>query len=331
MKILIVSGFLGAGKTTFIKRMAEKTSHRFVVLENDYGQENIDTALLRSSTGLNIYELTEGCVCCSLKQDFATAVLTIANALDPAYLVVEPTGAAKLSSILSNLKKIQYERIVLLKPLTLLDGNSFDECLRDYPAVFSDQLTAAARIVVTKTAPADSRELWRLEREVRSRNATAELLVGGYEQQPRAWWDGLLADLLDPELVSPVAETAAGTEFESLAITGGALDSPGKLIAFLQAVVAGVFGGIVRAKGFMPCGAALLRFDVVGRTYAITGMDGEQTERAGCVFIGANLRRQWLRQVLRPAAAVREEKQRTKKRLHGGHKGYTEGTEGSDN
>lgn len=302
MKILIVSGFLGAGKTTFIKMLAEKTSHRFVVLENDYGQENIDMALLRSATNLNVYELTEGCVCCTMKQDFATAVLTIANALDPEYLVVEPTGVAKLSNILANLKKIQYERIVLLKPITLVDGNTFDEYRQDYGELYTDQLAVASRIVVTKMEQADSRELQRLEQEIRRRNRNAELILSHYASQPKAWWSSLLADFLDPAQVYQ-EKTTDIRGLESVALTAVSLDSPAKLVAFLEAVVFGVFGKIARAKGFLPCGSAVLRFDVVGRTYAITGMDSEPAERASCVFIGENLRRHWLREAL-PCLAV---------------------------
>lgn len=304
MKILIVSGFLGAGKTTFIKMLAEKTKHRFVVLENDYGQENIDTALLRSSTNLNIYELTEGCVCCSMKQDFATAVLTIANALDPEYLVVEPTGVAKLSSILVNIKKIQYERIVLLKPVTLLDGKAFDDCLQSYRDIYTDQLMVSSRIVVTKMEQADSRDMRRLEQEIRRRNENAEWIVSRYADQPKAWWNSLLSDFLDPAQVCP-AESTDSMEFETFALTEAFLDSPAKMIAFLEAVVFGVFGKVVRAKGFLPCGGAMLRFDVVNRTYAITGMDSQTDERASCVFIGANLRRNWLREVLQSLSADR--------------------------
>lgn len=297
MKILIVSGFLGAGKTTFIKRLAEKTSQNFVVLENDYGQENIDTALLRSAANLNVYELTEGCVCCTMKQDFATAVLTIANALDPEYLVVEPTGVAKLSNILANIKKIQYERIVLLKPVTLVDGNTFDECRQNYGELYTDQLEAASRVVLTKMEQADSHELQRLEQEIRRRNINSELILSHYASQPKAWWSSLLSDFMDPAQVYEEKATYI-SDLESVALTEVSLDSPAKLVAFLEAVVFGVFGRIVRAKGFLPCGGAMLRFDVVSRTYAITGMDSEPTERASCVFIGENLRRNWLREVL---------------------------------
>ena len=92
MKILVVSGFLGAGKTTFIKEMAQKTKQDFVVMENEYGEVGIDKTILDEEKDINIWELTEGCICCSMKSDFASSILTIANTLDPEYLIVEPTG-----------------------------------------------------------------------------------------------------------------------------------------------------------------------------------------------------------------------------------------------
>ena len=88
MKILIISGFLGAGKTTFIKEMSRKVQRDFVVMENEYGETNMDSAFLKGQENLNIWELTEGCICCSMKSDFASSVLTIANTLDPEYLYI---------------------------------------------------------------------------------------------------------------------------------------------------------------------------------------------------------------------------------------------------
>ena len=95
MKILIVSGFLGAGKTTFIKALAKHTGKEFAILENEYGAAGIDKDRLETelaSGTVNIWEMTEGCICCSAKGDFALSVLSIANAVDPEYLVIEPTG-----------------------------------------------------------------------------------------------------------------------------------------------------------------------------------------------------------------------------------------------
>ena len=117
MKILVVSGFLGAGKTTFIKEMAQKTKRDFVVMENEYGEVGIDKTILDEEKDINIWELTEGCICCSMKSDFASSILTIANTLDPEYLIVEPTGVGVLSNVIHNIRQIEYERISLLSPL----------------------------------------------------------------------------------------------------------------------------------------------------------------------------------------------------------------------
>ena len=127
MKILVVSGFLGAGKTTFIKELAKRTKKDFAVMENEFGAVGVDADFLedgfsKGDKTLNIWEMTEGCICCSVKTDFATSVLTIANTVDPEYLIVEPTGVGMLSGIIENIRKIQYERIGILKPVTILNG-----------------------------------------------------------------------------------------------------------------------------------------------------------------------------------------------------------------
>ena len=124
MKILIVSGFLGAGKTTFIKALAKHTGKDFAILENEYGTAGIDADRLRAEEGqspVNIWEMTEGCICCSAKGDFSLSVLSIANTIDPEYLVIEPTGVGMLGNVLENVKKIEYQRISILSPVTIAD------------------------------------------------------------------------------------------------------------------------------------------------------------------------------------------------------------------
>lgn len=111
MKILIISGFLGAGKTSFIKAMSKAVGRQFVIVENEFSELDIDAQFLKNnnemenSSDMKVWELSEGCICCSLKLDFSNSVLTIANTLDPDFLIVEPSGIAQLSNILSQLKK----------------------------------------------------------------------------------------------------------------------------------------------------------------------------------------------------------------------------------
>ena len=96
MKILVVSGFLGAGKTTFIKELIRRTKKQPVILENEYGDNNLDSRSLSGGGALEILEFMEGCVCCTKKDSFVNTVLSISAAMDPEYLVIEPTGVGKL-------------------------------------------------------------------------------------------------------------------------------------------------------------------------------------------------------------------------------------------
>ncbi len=305
MKILVISGFLGAGKTTFIKELAHRTRRDFAVMENEYGEVGIDGQLLSGqgeepSEKLNIWELTEGCICCSMKSDFASSILTIANTVDPEYLVVEPTGVGLLSKVMDNIRQIQYDRISLLKPVTILDGNSFDRYLREFPEIYRDQIAAAGSILVSKMEGADGEELSRLYAELEKINPEAEIFTAHYTSNPDSWWEGLLARPLDEkQAIQTRAETP---DLENLGLTNVELPSENHLLLFLQGVVSGVFGDICRAKGYLKAGRAWLRFDVVDRTYSVTGME-EMPDSRG-VFIGKNLKRGLLREALQQKLRV---------------------------
>ncbi len=161
MKILIVSGFLGAGKTTFIKALARHTGKEFAILENEYGAAGIDADRLRAEEGqspVNIWEMTEGCICCSAKGDFSLSVLSIANTINPEYLVIEPTGVGMLGNVLENVKQIEYERISILAPVTIADIYSCSRYLKEYPSLYENQIREAGTIFLSKSEQASPEE-----------------------------------------------------------------------------------------------------------------------------------------------------------------------------
>ena len=245
MKILVVSGFLGAGKTTFIRTLAERTKKDFAVMENEYGAVNVDGDLLEQTKDLNIWELTEGCICCSMQNDFATSILTIANTVDPEYLIVEPTGVGMLSKIIENIQKIEYERITLLEPLTILDGTMYDRCMFEFSEICEDQIQSAGRILVSKMEYAAENERCSLKQKLIALNPEAEICVSHYTEQGDDWWDSLLTSYLDKEI--PMKEERE-LDLENLGLTEASLQSEQELILFLQGVVSGVFGDICRGK-----------------------------------------------------------------------------------
>ena len=364
MEVLIVSGFLGAGKTTFIKELARKSGRDFVVYENEYGQADIDAKELSQVDELTVWESTENCICCSGKQDFASSVLTISNAFDPDYLVVEPTGVAKLSSVVENVNLVSYEHISLLEPLTIIDGGAWKSSRDRYPEIFLDQVVSAKTLVISKTDRLILEELSHLSEWLTKQNPGANIVADSWGSIDPAWFLSLLHNGASHKhyhctMVPAINErfndascanelctwnlTASGrdekslhnganhkhsknlpiganhnysrhshshlphdharhdhnddSDFASVAIKNASLPTENHLLWFLDALVAGTFGDIVRAKGFLPCGGQLLRFDVVDRAWQVSGADAYKEEEPTCVFIGTNFKASWLNEV----------------------------------
>ena len=301
MKILVVSGFLGAGKTTFIQELVRRTGRDFAIYENEYGQADIDARRLRQDSDLKVWESTENCICCSGKQDFATSVLTISNTIDPEYLIVEPTGVAKLQSILDNVNQVAWERISLLAPVTVVDAVSWQNQRTDFPEIFDNQLSAAASVVISKLAPGSEDASEPIKQLAAEMNPQAEIIAeSSYADIPDEWWNSLLTRALDGSVLKDSAsEKDEGPDLETMALTHAELPSPTHLIWLLDAASAGVFGKLARAKGTLPCGNQWVKFDLVERAWAITG--DEPQEESRCVFIGRDLLRHGLREAFVPA------------------------------
>lgn len=162
MKVLVISGFLGAGKTSFIKSLVKATGKEFVVLENEFAEENVDGKILEQineNEQMKIWELTEGCICCSLNLDFTFSVLTIANTLNPEYLIIEPSGVAQPSAIMEALGKLTYDKISILAPITIVDAKNYMAHKRDFANYFEDQVLTAGTIVPSKCENMDPSEI----------------------------------------------------------------------------------------------------------------------------------------------------------------------------
>lgn len=295
MKILIVSGFLGAGKTTFIKELARRTDREFAILENEYGTVGVDGDRLREQKQMgevNIWEMAEGCICCSTKGDFAASVLTIANTVNPEYLVVEPTGVGMLSSIIKNLQQIEYERISLLAPITIVDGTSFLASQRDYFELYRDQIQTADTVLVSKMEQASAEEKEHLRQELRKLNPTGTILADHYSNLEKEEWKKLLEKAYDGTILQSSSEDYK-MDLDSFSIQNISMERPEALFLMLERLIRGEYGDIVRAKGQVRAGKEMLCFDAVGGRYTIAGQERDGIGKA--VFIGNKIKRQKLR------------------------------------
>ncbi|MCD7736054.1 MAG: GTP-binding protein [Lachnospiraceae bacterium] len=299
MKILIISGFLGAGKTTFIRELVRRTGREMAILENEYAAAGVDGRLLENSLppdkSINIWELTEGCICCSTKGDFAASVLTIANTVNPEFLIVEPTGVGKLSNVIANLRQIEYERISLLAPVTIIDGKSFWHYQSEYPDIFKDQITASQTLVLSKMEHADGMEIRAVETALLRLNPEARILTSHYSQAEDSWWTSLLEKGCRGEFL-PSRQKVAEKLPTSCTLETVSMGSPEELLIFLEELIRGRFGNIIRAKGVLYAGAQSFRFDVADGQYILTSAGIMAKTDGKAVFIGENIAR---RQIMR--------------------------------
>ena len=284
MKVLVVSGFLGAGKTTFIKELIRKSGFQPVVLENEYGDNEIDKRDISKTGGLKILEFMEGCVCCTKKDSFLNTVLAISAGLDPEYLVVEPTGVGKLGNILENIGAVAYERIRVLPPVVVLCPRSFDENMAEYPEIYRNQIENAGLVVFSKIENEDPAVVKSVTEKIKAINPDADVLAGRYQEQEGGFFRSLLAG--EQEAEKAVA-SAAEDDVDEISVRGGEFDSPAGLTVFLEQLVRGRFGAVVRAKGIVRIADTLARFDAADGLYAFTEEDGKTPKQS--VFIGRDI------------------------------------------
>lgn len=146
MKIYFVSGFLGSGKTSWIKDFLSKQNNKksYLVLENDFGDINFDEIIL-SNDNIQIESLSSGCICCNISQDFIRTLNEIENRLNPETVIVEPSGVAMLSELKEKIDN-DYE----IHSITILDGSSWKIGLDNYGEYYEDQIKAADLVLVNR-------------------------------------------------------------------------------------------------------------------------------------------------------------------------------------
>ncbi len=290
MKVLIVSGFLGAGKTTFIKELSERTNKKFVILENEYGSVGIDGDMLEASS-TNIWEMTSGCICCSKKGDFAASVLTIANTLDPDYLIIEPTGVGMLSNVISAIQKVEYERIQLLAPITIVDGNSITRYKEDFPDIYKDQIKYTDTVVVSKTVSKSIEEKNKITELLRVENEENQIIFDPNVKAGNDWWQEILKKKYDGTYIE---ETQLEENYmDNISFSNHTMKSENELIILLEDIIRYRYGNIIRAKGSLKINQNYFQFDLVDRQYSI--LISDKISKSQVVFIGTDIDKEKLK------------------------------------
>ena len=286
MKILLVSGFLGAGKTTFIKELAKNINLEFVVLENEYADIGVDKDFL-DEKNLNVWEMSEGCICCSMKGDFKSSIKRIYSEINPEYLVVEPTGVGMLSSIIENIREINNNDIEILSPITLIDITSFSEYLETFNNFFTDNLKNTGKVILTKLENSNYFEIENIKNEILKINNNLEIITDDYRNFQKEWFGEILNKSIDNKIIDKNFSLKTHINLRTFSKENINLKTMDELGLFLNKLVNGDFGKIYRAKGIVKIDGYWGKFNLVYKNFEmepITDANGTKI-----VIIGNNL------------------------------------------
>jgi putative photosynthetic complex assembly protein 2 len=307
-EVEIVSGFLGAGKTTFMRRRLATAGPKTVVLVNDFASVGIDGSLL-SGQGADVVELPNGCICCSLRKDLAQQLSTMVATYSPERVLIEPSGVADLASLMGTLNDPSLTSLIRsVAVTTIVDAGSF---LSDYAhngRLLEAQVRLASVLVVNKADLATGAGLMMIETTLRTINAGAPIMPATYGIAAAG---PIVAIKASDEMESGLAHAhddhghdhgheahahhdhghdhAPGHAHAEMASWDGTIEralQPDRLLGVLEAVAAGRYGQVKRLKGVARSGEGWIRFDVAGGRPSIAAFAPAGHETARVVAIG---------------------------------------------
>ena len=177
-KIDIYSGFLGAGKTTLIKKMIQEAyqGEKLVLIENEFGEIGIDGGFLQDA-GINITEMNSGCICCSLVGDFGKALEQVIAEYAPDRIVIEPSGVGKLSDVVAAVQKVTNDEVVLGNTVAVADAGKVKVYMKNFGEFYNNQIETAGTIILSRTDSIPQAKLDAAVALLREHNAEAALVT----------------------------------------------------------------------------------------------------------------------------------------------------------
>ena len=182
-KIDIFSGFLGAGKTTLIKKLIEEAfaGEKLVLIENEFGEIAIDGGFLQDA-GVEITEMNSGCICCSLVGDFGEALKKVLHQFHPDRILIEPSGVGKLSDVIKAVRNLHMEDVQLNSFTTVADANKCKMYMKNFGEFYNDQVENANSIILSRTDGISQKKLDACIELLREHNTEATIITTPWDQ-----------------------------------------------------------------------------------------------------------------------------------------------------
>ena len=177
IKVDIISGFLGAGKTTLIKQLfkAGFSGEKVVLIENEFGEIGIDGTFLKEA-GIDIKEINSGCICCSLVGDFSKSMEEVINKFNPDRIIIEPSGVGKLSDIIKAVENLQLG-LVLNIVATVVDGSKCKIYMKNFGEFFNNQVEDAKSIIISKVENLEDEKIIEVYNLLKNKNPHANIIL----------------------------------------------------------------------------------------------------------------------------------------------------------
>lgn len=182
-KIDIFSGFLGAGKTTLIKKLLDEAynDEKVVLIENEFGEIGIDSGFLKDA-GVEITEMNSGCICCSLVGDFAEALKKVLNDFAPDRILIEPSGVGKLSDVIKAVEGIESNDVVLSSFTAVVDAKKCKMYMKNFGEFYNDQIENASCVVLSHTGGTDAEKIKKCIELIRGKNPDAAIVSTNWDE-----------------------------------------------------------------------------------------------------------------------------------------------------
>jgi G3E family GTPase len=255
IKVDVISGFLGSGKTTLVQKLlCVHQKEKVVLIENEFGDIGIDGELIERE-GFEVFEISSGCICCIMQKDFVQMLARIIDEFNPQRIIIEPTGISILSEIIDILRKPEFASLLQINSLvTVVDSVNYLQQCEVFGEFFEDQITNASVLTISKSQLVDSKNVDKIITSLKEFNQDAEIISIPWDSLGPSELESLLnstEDLDLSEILHTDYKPCSENEFEALAIKTSRAYSREELEQILTYLSQSQYGQVLRGKGFL--------------------------------------------------------------------------------
>lgn len=297
MKVDIISGFLGAGKTTLIKKLLDTLvkDEKVAIVENEYGEVGIDGDLLKDRR-IEVKEINSGCICCTIKGDFKQNILDIISNYRPDRIIIEPSGVANFSQVLESIKEAHIEGLRINMKITMVDAQNVHMYMKNFGDFYRSQLVNANTIILTRVEKLSDKEITHVCNEIKTINNKANIITTELSklsperiiQVSEKKVESLIENINKKPKRIGLRRVSAPEFFENWGVETPKTFEYSELVKILNEFQNNKYGEVLRAKGIIKSkDNKWFKFDFVPNDISIVNYKSDYTGRV-CV-IGRNL------------------------------------------